>query len=242
MSSIPADAKHHKRLPHAAWTPVLTYHHVKWDKPTDDAIELGLTIPPTQFIRELDYLRRSRYHTISAVDIARRLRFDRPLPVKRVVLTFDDGYRDTYWHVYKPLRKHHMRATFFIVPGFLGTPRYLTWRQVKEMSRHGMDIEAHTMTHPDLTILKTPKLKWEIGASRQELQRRLHRSIRVFCYPYGRYNGHVVAEVAHQDYWAAFTTRAGWWDRRGEIFTLPRLYVNRDVTLQTFAIRLTGSR
>jgi peptidoglycan/xylan/chitin deacetylase (PgdA/CDA1 family) len=133
-----------------------------------------------------------------------------------------------------------MTATFFIIAGKVGQPRYLTWSQVLDMDRHGMDIEAHTMSHPDLTIVP-PAQDWgEIDESRIVLQSRLHHSVVLFAYPYGAYNALVLNDVRRARYWAAFTTHQGWWQQASQALTLPRVYVDRDDTLSILAGRLTG--
>jgi len=223
---------------HQAFVPVLIYHHVKWNKPSDDAIERGLTVSPTQFQQELDYLVRDHFHTVTAAQLVSDLRSGASLPSRPVVLSFDDGYADMYGTAYPFLRQHHMRATFFIVPGFLDTVRYLSWRQVEDMADHGMDIEAHSMSHPDLTLVPAAQARGEVQDSRRDLEKRLHRSVRIFAYPYGDYNAAVLSDVARAGYWAAFTTHQGWWQRSDGLLTLPRVYVDFDDTLRIFAGRL----
>lgn len=221
--------------------PVLVMHHVKWDKPGDDATELGLTIHPTQFRQELAYLASHRYHTISAARVASMLTHGGRLPKQPVVLTFDDGYADMYRTVYPALRSRHMTATFLICPGLLGKPRYLTWQQVQVMARHGMDIEAHSLTHPDLTAIPPAQARNEIAGSRTQLRRRLHISVSVFAYPYGAFNASILGDVRRAGYLAAFTTQEGWQLTRGSRFALPRVYIDRDDTITQFAARLTGN-
>ncbi len=220
------------------FAPVLIYHHVKWLKPTDNALERGLTVLPNQFKAEVEYLVKERYHAISAVQLVRYLRSGGHLPSRPVVLTFDDGYIDIFGTAYQTLRKLHMTATFFIVPGFLNTPRYLSWKQVEDMATHGMDIEAHTISHPDLTTLPPARQWTEVSESRRQLEHRLHRSVRLFAYPYGAYNAGVLAAVSKAGYWGAFTTHQDWWERRSELLTLPRVYVDLDDSLSIFAGRL----
>ena len=234
----PARARGDATVQRSTFVPVLIYHHVKWLKPGDNAIERGLTILPDQFEAELRLLARSKYHTIDAAQLVAYLQSGRPLPTKPVALTFDDGYIDVFRTAYPELRRWHMTATFFIVPGFLDTPRYMSWSQVLDMARHGMDIEAHSMTHPDLTTVPAARLRLEVTVSRQELEQRLHRSVRVFAYPYGAYNAAVLRAVAAAGYRAAFTTRQGWWASRDQMLTLPRVYVDLDDTLSIFAGRL----
>jgi len=234
------DSGHARSPVRREWTPVVIYHHVTWFKPSDDAIERGLIITPTQFDAEVRYLASHHYHTLTAAQVVTSLRTGRRLPTRPLVLTFDDGYADVYPNVYQVLRRRHMTATFFIVPGLLSKPRYLTWTQVEEMSRHGMDIEAHTMTHPDLTMVPHVRARNEIVGCRQILQARLRRSVRVFAYPYGDYNAFVIQTVRKAGFFAAFTTRQGWWLSADNLFTLPRVYIDNDDTLQIFVGRLTA--
>lgn len=211
--------------------PVLVYHHVKWLKRSDNATERGLTILPSQFMAQLRYLRRNGYHTVSALQVVQALRGRRTLPRRPVVLTFDDGYRDVYAGVFRRLQALHMTATFFLAPGLLGGARYLTWAQAKSMARAGMDIEAHSMTHPDLTRVPPRQQRIEVQRSRAVLQSRLQRPVRIFAYPYGSTNRAVQRLVKTAGYWGAFTTRVSWAESSSNLFTLPRVYANHDTTV-----------
>ncbi|GAC1444061.1 MAG: hypothetical protein NVSMB52_03010 [Chloroflexota bacterium] len=217
------------------FVPVLLYHHVKMPKATDNAIERGLTVLPSQLNSELSYLLNHHFHTVTAETLTAALLGTSSLPTRPVVLTFDDGYSDVYSNAYRILREHHMQATFFIVPYFLGQPRYLTWGQVQEMSAHGMDIEAHTLTHRDLTVLSWAQMWKEVIGSRQALENRLHRPVHVFAYPYGAFNTVVVRAVRRAGFLSAFTTHHGWFAERKDILTLPRVHVTFQNDLASFA-------
>ncbi len=222
------------------FAPVLIYHHVKPLKPSDDAFERGLTVLPGQFAAQLRYLRTGGYHVVTVRQLVQYLHSGAVLPPRPVALTFDDGYADVFQGAYEPLRRAHLSATFFIVPSFLGTPRYLTWRQVKTMSDHGMDIEAHTMTHPDLTRIGPRSVQWQLAESRRELQTNLHRSVRLLAYPYGAYDPAVVAAASRAGYLAAFTTQEGWIESSAHPLREPRVYVDLDDSLPIFAGRVRG--
>jgi peptidoglycan/xylan/chitin deacetylase (PgdA/CDA1 family) len=222
------------------FAPVLIYHHVKPLLPSDDAIERGLTVLPSHFEAQLRYLRTSEYHVITAGQLVRHLRTGSSLPANPVVLSFDDGYADMFSQVYGRLLRAHMKGTFFIVPSFLGTPRYLSWRQVEIMAAHGMDIEAHTMTHPDLTRISPRSVRWQLTEARRELRARLHRVVNVLAYPYGAYSPQVVAAVARAGYQAAFTTQQGWVESSAHPLIEPRVYVDIDDTLTIFVGRVRG--
>jgi peptidoglycan/xylan/chitin deacetylase (PgdA/CDA1 family) len=65
----------------------------------------------------------------------------------------------------------------------------LTWDEVREMRRNGMEFGPHTQTHPLLPQLATQKeLEHEIGGSRLVLEDRLQEQAGHFCYPNGDYD------------------------------------------------------
>lgn len=224
---VPGAPLHLAAKPRTVCAPVLIYHHVKPIVPSDDAIERGLTVVPSVFKSQLMYLTKHHFHFVTVTQVVAAMRGVGSLPSKPVALTFDDGYADVYPDVFKLLRARHLTASFFIVPGFLNTPRYLTWKEVADMSRHGMDIEAHTMTHPDLALIGASQLWTELKESRDLLQSHLHKQIKIMAYPYGAYDAAVLAEVHKAGYVAAFTTAYGTCLGPRHLLTLPRIYANK---------------
>ncbi|MGB2710613.1 MAG: polysaccharide deacetylase family protein, partial [Conexibacter sp.] len=55
---------------------------------------------------------------------------------RRVLLTFDDGYRDNHEIAYPLLRRHGLQATFFLATGFLDRPHVAWWDEIAWMVRH----------------------------------------------------------------------------------------------------------
>jgi peptidoglycan/xylan/chitin deacetylase (PgdA/CDA1 family) len=60
----------------------------------------------------------------------------RAAPARRVLLTFDDGYRDNHALALPLLRAHRLTATFFIASGFLDEPRVAWWDEIAWIVRH----------------------------------------------------------------------------------------------------------
>ncbi len=54
---------------------------------------------------------------------------------RRVLLTFDDGYRDNFELAYPLLRRHGLTATFFLPTGFLDHPHVAWWDELAWMVR-----------------------------------------------------------------------------------------------------------
>lgn len=72
----------------------------------------------------------------------------------------------------------------------------MSWEELAELDSGLINIGSHTMTHCDLPPLTPDELSMEIEDSRVELESRLHRPVRDFCYPDGHYNEAVVRAVA----------------------------------------------
>src|SRR5262247_752346 len=74
-----------------------------------------------------------------------------------VTIQFDDGRNQSAARAI--LARHDVHATFFINTGYIGTPGYLTWRQVHRLAADGNEIAGHTLTHRDLPSLSKPEQK-----------------------------------------------------------------------------------
>jgi peptidoglycan/xylan/chitin deacetylase (PgdA/CDA1 family) len=64
--------------------------------------------------------------------------------------------------------------------------KMLTWDQVREMNRHGIDFGGHTVTHPFLSRLTPPEAAWEAQECKRRIEAELQRSVEHFAYPNGR--------------------------------------------------------
>ena len=65
----------------------------------------------------------------------------------------------------------------------------LTWDDVREMARHGVEFGGHTVNHPILRTLHTPEsLETEIAGCKSRVERELGDPVAHFAYPSGRAN------------------------------------------------------
>ena len=62
----------------------------------------------------------------------------------------------------------------------------LSWDELKTLSRDGVTVGSHALTHPILTRLPYEEARQEIARSRQVLEERLGIPVAHFAYPYGR--------------------------------------------------------
>ncbi len=62
----------------------------------------------------------------------------------------------------------------------------MSWDQVGEMHRAGIEIGAHTRTHPSLAKVDHAERDGEIAGSKRRIEEQLDAAVRSFAYPHGR--------------------------------------------------------
>ena len=139
-SSVPP-AKEVKMV-HPTGIPVLMYHKVGDDKDNDAVIREDL------FREQMKFLKDNGYNPLTMDQLYDYVVNGAAVPEKPVVLTFDDGYADTYSIVYPIMKEYGFPATVFINPGDVGTR--LTWDQVREMHKNGITISNHGFQHIEM--------------------------------------------------------------------------------------------
>lgn len=86
----------------------------------------------------------------------------------KILLTFDDGYRDSYETVFPILRSHGVPAVFFLPTAFIETGRIPWWDQIAFMMRH-TDRVRITLRYPRPWVADFARVDRE-SAIRQVLQ------------------------------------------------------------------------
>jgi peptidoglycan/xylan/chitin deacetylase (PgdA/CDA1 family) len=207
--------------------PILMYHYISAAPADADDVRRDLSLPPERFEEQLKYLVEQGYQSISLTDLVLALQTGSALPPKPIIITLDDGYQDAYTNAYPLLVKYHMKATVFIITGQVDSnnPDYLTWSQAAEMSRHDIDIESHSVNHPDLRNREAAFVQHELSASKEAIEARTARTVRFFCYPSGGYDTNVINLLPVEGYWAAVTTTQGIEQTSSSPFELLRLRI-----------------
>ena len=119
-------------------------------------------------------------------------------PRPLAALTFDDGFLDHRQVILPALLRRGIRATFFVCPDFAEgkcdiARDFQYYRGLKPMDvqdvRHlaaaGMEIGAHTLTHPRLSALSIQDQEREILGSQQRLQDWTGQPVQSFAIPFG---------------------------------------------------------
>jgi peptidoglycan/xylan/chitin deacetylase (PgdA/CDA1 family) len=102
---------------HPARAAILMYHSVA--RPDDER-----SIAPGNRVREADFENHCRFlaehrNVLSLDDLLDRCEHGRPIPRRAVVITFDDGYRDTLEVAAPILERYDLPATLYLATGYV---------------------------------------------------------------------------------------------------------------------------
>lgn len=219
-----------------ATVPILMYHHVGEPPPAADAIRLDLTVLPSQFEAQLAYLSEEGYQTIHLSDLIMHLQMGRRLPPKPIVITFDDGYHDTFTNAYPLLKEYGFVATFFIITLLAdeGREEYLSWEEIKALHAAGMEIGSHTYTHPDLRGQPYDYVVWQILGSKEAIEARTKEPVRLFAHPSGKYDQQVVEVLKSTGFWGAVAINQGAHQSSEQVFKSQRIRVRGGYNMYDF--------
>ncbi|MEO0117352.1 MAG: polysaccharide deacetylase family protein [candidate division WOR-3 bacterium] len=124
-----------------------------------------------------------------------------------VVINFDDGYYAVYKYAYPILKQEKIPFTIGLITKTLSWSRrnfspysYLTIPEIKEMLASGCEIASHSRTHRHLTKLDSAALWEEVFYSKKELESIFQKEIKIFIYPYGRYDQDVLRSLLYSGY------------------------------------------
>jgi len=223
----------------AVTVPILMYHYIRINPNSGDQVGFNLSVTPSNFSAQMDYLAAHGYHTISPDDLGVALLTYSGLPLKPVIITFDDGYADSYYNAFPVLRSHGFKAVNFIITGLVGAPNYLSWGLIDEMRGSGLfTFGSHTIHHNALTSLNNNVVKKELSESKAVLGAHLGYQINWFAYPYGSVDQRVASLVRESGYIGSFGTNSGTFQSTDYMFTLPRIRIGGSDSLASFAGKL----
>lgn len=223
----------------------LLYHHV--GRPVE-SMYAGLNISSETFSRQMAWLASHGFRGVSARDwMANRQRSGgAPRPI---LLTFDDAYAETAQNAFPILERLGFSATVFVVTAHIGgtndwdqakgfpAQSLMSAAQIRDWNARGIEIGAHSRTHPDLRGLPPPSLEDEIAGSKRDLDTLLQTPVTSFAYPYGHFDDAALAVVCR--YFAlAFTTADGLNGDEVPRHQLRRAEIAGDETLRQFAIHV----
>lgn len=125
--------------PPAEAVPILMYHGIV------DHLDIENTTQEN-FIAQMEMLKHEGYETISFKEMDDAFHGRGVLPPKPIIISFDDGRRDSYYPTDEIFRTLGFQASIFLatIKANTNDPFYLNWDEVKKLWDSGRwDVEAH---------------------------------------------------------------------------------------------------
>jgi peptidoglycan/xylan/chitin deacetylase (PgdA/CDA1 family) len=174
---------------------VLMYHKV------NDIPDNPTTVPVAYFDEQLAQLRDLGYEVVDLDAVLDHYVDGTPLPNRAVLITFDDGYRDTLENALPVLEKHGYKAVIFVPVAYMEDAMplphesllvergvrnpTLDWGLMRELDAAGVRVESHGIAHRPLAEVSLDEAVREIAVSKLTLEEQLGRPVRAYAYVKG---------------------------------------------------------
>lgn len=192
----------------------LMYHLI------DERIVHPMSVPLHSFREHLAVLNEMDVSLLTLADVNAALE-DAYLPSGGVLITFDDGYRNSIDTALTVLEEARAPALISLCSAYLRPetrpPRTVHVSQefsgvseIKAWLDTGRDIAGHSYDHPRLTDLSDEEATAQVATDKRILEDTFARSIDTFVYPFGAVDKRV-EQIVGRYYRNAFSDSAGCW-------------------------------
>ena len=208
--------------PVAIWAAVPSHAVVFIYHRFGDSRHPSTNITMNQFDAQMNWLAANHYQVWPLPKIVADLKAGKPLPDHVVAITIDDAFQSFYDRGYPLLKSRGWPFTVFVSTDAVDAhlPDYMSWDELREMSKHGASFGDHTLDHAHLPFREKGEtdLAWadrvrkDILGAQARLQAELgphtNESPKLFAYPYGEYDQDL-AELVNGLGFTAFGQEAG---------------------------------
>lgn len=171
--------------------PVLCYHRIT------DSRKGDYTVSTSTFSAHIKMLADSGYHSISPDQLYDYLVYNKPLPSKPVVISFDDS-REEHSEIAAPvLEKYGFRGVFFIMTITYNKKNYMTTDQIAKLAKAGHTVGLHSWDHKMVTKYKEiADWQKEVETPKEKLEKISGGPVNYWAYPNGVYDHKGAAELS----------------------------------------------
>lgn len=233
------DRSEGRSRPVRAHIPVLLYHSVS-DRPAERIAEFSLSVD--EFRRQVEAIAASGREALPVSALAERLAAgDRASTENLVCVTFDDGWAD-HLAAAETLAAAGIPATVYVTSGFLDQADMLSHDGLRELAAiPGIEIGAHSVSHPRLDELSRTSIEYEVRASKTALEDELSFGVNTFAYPHGAYDRRVRETVIEAGFASATAVKNALSHAADDRFAIARWSVLRRHGLGTLSDVLDGT-
>jgi peptidoglycan/xylan/chitin deacetylase (PgdA/CDA1 family) len=200
--------------------PILCYHAIRDFKSNANSMIKTYSVTPKAFSEQMKALSDNGFQTILPDQLYNYLLYNKPLPEKPILLTFDDTREEQYRIAASEMDKYGFKGVFFIMTVSINKPGYMNQMQIKTLADEGHIIGSHTWDHHAVDKYNEKDWNLQLIEPQKKLEALTGKPIRYFSYPFGIWNPNAITKIKSQNYKLAFI-----------------LYSKRDLTAPQFTIR-----
>jgi peptidoglycan/xylan/chitin deacetylase (PgdA/CDA1 family) len=227
--------------------PFILMYHAVGDYP-DDAFAVSVDT----FREQITWLSEKGFEVVSLSFLLRSMQTGNYRALrKKVVITFDDGYKDFVTNALPILQECGATATVFLVTDMIGENTswnnigsrvpLMTEYEVRSIKAQGISLGSHTATHANLALLSREDLKRQLRDSYDALIR-LGESFPTLSYPWGQYTRQIEEAVKASNFECALAVGEQTRLTAANRYRLPRITIRNDMDIKRFQSLLTRTR
>ena len=183
--------------------PVLCYHRIHEFTSASERLG-GYDVTPAAFVGQMNALADSGYQTILPDQLYDYLVKGTAIPLKPVMVTFDDTHEEQFAIGDAELKKHGFKGVYFIMTISINRPRYMSKDQIKQLSDEGNAICCHTWDHHMVTKYQQADWDMQLVKPQRQLEAIIGKPVKYFAYPFGLWNEAAIPELKSRGYKLAF--------------------------------------
>jgi len=228
--------------------PILLYHGVA------DEASPGIaryTLTPRVFDAHMAHLVDAGYRALTVSELLVALNGSpEQLPERPVLITFDDGLRNFLTEALPIMERHGLSSTLYAATSYLGegdAPGVhasgdpgLAWSELVSVAAGGVEVGAHTHTHPMLDTLPHAAARAEIVRGKELIEQHTQAPVASFAYPHGYSSAWVRRAVQEAGYSSACAVKNAVSHLGDDPFALARLMLEAGHSMEDFRRMLSG--
>ena len=177
------------------------------------------------FRSHIQIIKESNFEFISHAEFKKYLNIKNSK--KKILLTIDDGFSSFYLNAWPILKKEKIPFIIFINTESIGSPGYMNWDQIKEISKFKfVHIGNHSHSHEYLADMSNEEIKKDLEISIKLFKEKLNHKTEFFAYPFGEYKNSFKKIVKDLGFSYGFGQHSGVMDETKDKYELPRFPIN----------------